>query len=64
MIELESRGKINPDSMVRNSPDAKTGTPPPPAAYGKTIVDRSTEQIQITERLFDITILLFCTYRI
>ena len=50
--------------MVRNSPDAKTGTPPPAAAYGKTIVDRSTEQIQITERLFDITILLFCTYRI
>ena len=50
--------------MVRNSSDVKTGTPPPASTYGKTIVVRSTEQMQITERLFDITILLFCTYRI
>ena len=50
--------------MVRSSSDVKTGTPPPASAYGKTTVVRSIEQIQITERLFDITILLFYTYRI
>ena len=63
-IELESIGSINPDSILRNSLEERTGIPPPASTCDRVIGINSMIQIENMVIFADITILLFCIYRI